>query len=93
MARQYIKPQVARSPFHISILAAIERLNTEHGMPPTLREVSYEIGCWRSTLYYHVGDLARIGLVTHEAKSHRSLMLTDDGRAVLAKAKEGSANG
>ena len=88
MARQYLKPQVARSPFHISILAAIEHLNTEYGMPPTLREVSYEIQCWRSTLYYHVGDMARIGLVHYVAKSRRSLMLTGEGRAVLAKAKE-----
>jgi len=59
------------------IVAFVADFHREHGYGPSLREVADAIGLGLSSTTYHVGQLARRGVLVSEPRKPRSLRLVE----------------
>jgi len=59
------------------IVAFVADFHREHGYGPSLRELADAVGLGLSSTTYHVGQLARRGVLVSEPRKPRSLRLVD----------------
>ena len=72
-----------------SILAFIDSYHTEHGYPPSTKEMMAHTGARSSsTIAHHVNYLIARKYVTREFHQARTTMITDKGKALLKPKKD-----
>ena len=71
------------TPTQLFVLDAVERLDQETGVPPTIREVAGQAIMEYSVAYAHLRKLRDRGLVTWEGGKTRTTRLTRLGEAWL----------
>jgi predicted transcriptional regulator len=55
------------------VIKAIERLTKQHGYPPSVTELSMDLGIVKSAVQYHLDRLCSVGIVTREKGKPRTL--------------------
>jgi len=55
------------------VVKAIERMTKKEGYPPTVSELSQDLGVVKSAVQYHLDRLRSVGIVTSERGKPRTL--------------------
>jgi DNA-binding MarR family transcriptional regulator len=68
------------TPKQMEVLSHIDRMMTGEGVSPTLAEIAEQMGTSKITVYEHVEELIRKGVISKiEKRRHRSLRIIDQG--------------
>ena len=83
------KSMKALSPRRVQLLEMISGYQDKHCCSPTIAELSCELGISRSTVFEHVGELRKRGLLSALPGRARSLKLSFEAQELLSR-REGS---
>ena len=57
------------------IMKVVHDLTEEAGYPPTLREISKQVGVGAPTVLYHIKRMEKLGLIKRDAGKSRSIRI------------------
>lgn len=83
----YAEPIDGLTPRQLQVLKLIACFCDRQRYSPTIAELAGEIGISRSTVFEHLGELQRKGLLSTSAGRARSLKVTPRGRGLLSRAE------
>jgi len=80
MPPKHIDSIAGLTPRQLRVLRCIAAFHARHYYSPTMAELATELSISRSTVFEHIGELQRKGLLTTSPGKARSLKLTSKGR-------------
>jgi len=84
-----VEPIDGLTPRQLQVLKLIASFCDRQRYSPTIAELASEIGISRSTVFEHLGELQRKGLLSTSAGRARSLKVTQRGRGLLSRTEAG----
>ena len=93
MALKSTDPAVQLTPRQLQLLKMVARFQENRCYSPTLAEMAAELNISRSTVYEHIGELRRKGLLTDSANKARSLKVSSEARELLSGIEDKACDG
>lgn len=72
----------------LQVLERIDAALRRHAKVPTVRELAKHFEVATATMHSWLSKMGEEGLITWEARTHRSLRITPQGNAALEQAKQ-----
>mgnify|MGYP001079150327 CR=1 FL=1 len=79
------QPEIQLTPRQLQLLQMIARFQKNRFYSPTLSEMASELNISRSTVYEHLAELRRKGLLSGYQNKARSLKVSSQGQELLSK--------
>jgi len=84
MRAKTANPEIQLTPRQLQLLTIVARFQENRCYSPTLAEMASELRISRSTVYEHIGELRRKGLLSDSANKARSLKVSSRAQRLLS---------
>ena len=85
MRLRSIRPEIQLTPRQLQLLQMIARFQENRCYSPTLSEMASELNISRSTVFEHLTELRRKGLLSGHQNKARSLKISSQGQELLSE--------
>ena len=90
MPAKTANPEIRLTPRQLQLLTMVARFQQNRCYSPTLAELASELNLSRSTVYEHIAELRKKGLLSDSSNKARSLKVSSEAQELLSSLADGA---